>query len=137
MKLHTIDRDEFHCTYGRLDTRRAIYGFTLQDDTNVILTLLAHEKPERILEIGTAAGHMTANFSEWSPENAVVFSLGTVIGIPAGRAEQAYENPDREHFGAQAGHFGKDHKIQLIEADSLAYDFHKLAPIDFAFIDGA
>jgi tetratricopeptide (TPR) repeat protein/predicted O-methyltransferase YrrM len=137
MKLHTIDRDEFHRTYGRLDTRRAIYGFTLQDDTNVILTLLAYQKPERILEIGTAAGHMTANFSEWSPENAVVFSLGTVIGIPAGRAEQAYENPDREHFGAQAGHFGKDHKIQLIAADSLAYDFHKLAPIDFAFIDGA
>ena len=57
MKLHTIDRDEFHRTYGRLDTRRAIYGFTLQDDTNVILTLLAYQKPERILEIGTAAGH--------------------------------------------------------------------------------
>src|SRR5438876_10825283 len=132
MKLHTIDRDEFHRTHGRLDTGRAIHGFTLHDDTNVILTLLAHRKPERILKIGTAAGHMTANFSEWSPANAVIFSLGTVAGIPAGRAEQAYENPGQEHFGAQAGHFGKSHKIQLIAADSLTYDFHKLAPVDFA-----
>ncbi len=137
MKLRMIDREEFHRAYGRLDTRRAICGFTRPDDTNIILTLLANRRPQRVLEIGTAAGHMTANFSEWSPDNAVVFSLGTVVGIPAGTANQAYENPDRTHFGAEADHFGKARKIQLVTADSLTYDFHRLAPLDFVFLDGA
>jgi len=36
--------------------RKAVYGFTLGDDTHVVLTLLAQCRARRILEIGTAPG---------------------------------------------------------------------------------
>ncbi len=103
-----------------------------------MLALLVHARPRRILEIGTALGHMTANLAEWSPDEAVVFSLGTVAGEPAtGSPQQAPEAPPRADFGRLAGHFGKGHKVFLTTADSLHYDFSRLAPLDFAFIDGA
>src|SRR5207237_4678421 len=37
----------------------------------------------------------------------------------------------------QANQFGKAHKVYFITADSLTYEFQRLAPLDFAFIDGA
>src|SRR5439155_6802508 len=66
--------DEFERRFGRLDTTRAVHAFTIPADTHIVLTLLAQARPQRILEIGTAAGHMTANFTEWSADDSTVFT---------------------------------------------------------------
>ena len=138
MKLETITEDEFHRRYGALDTGRAIHSFTRPGDTQVILTLLRHAAPRRIVEIGTAQGHMTANLTEWSPDDAVIYSLGITSDLTVATAEpQRYETPTRAQFGAFANHFGKVAKVCFITADSLNFDFRRLGPIDFAFIDGA
>src|SRR5262249_869803 len=50
--------------------------------------------------------------------------------------QQASENPSRADFGRFAGHFGKAHKVFFVTADSLSYDFARLAPLDFVFLDG-
>jgi glycosyltransferase involved in cell wall biosynthesis/cytochrome c-type biogenesis protein CcmH/NrfG len=115
----------FAARYGRLDTTRALLGFTSPQDTQAILTLLAHLRPRRILEIGTSVGQMTANLTEWSPDDATVFSLG-----------MASEPTDRAALGRFADHFGKAMKVHFLTADSLKYDFNRLAPLDFALIDG-
>jgi glycosyltransferase involved in cell wall biosynthesis/Flp pilus assembly protein TadD len=130
--------EQFHRIFGAVDTARAICAFTVPRDAHVVLTLLSHAGARRILEVGTAAGHMTANLTEWSPDDAHVFSLGAVadLGIATPHAQRP-EDPPRSAFGAQANHFGKGHKAYLIAADSLAFDFQRLAPLDFAFIDGA
>ena len=107
-------------------------------DTHAVLTVLAHARPRRVLEVGTALGHMTANLTEWTPDDAHVFTMGIVRGMAAGGApEQGYEAPDRADFGRLADHFGKAHKVYFITADSLHYDFGRLAPLDFVFLDGA
>src|SRR5262249_6251718 len=113
-------------------------GFTPREDTHVVLTLLAHTQARRILEIGTAEGHMTANLTEWSAEDATIFTLGITDDMTgASRPEQHYEAPPRQVLGRLCGHFGKGDKVFQVTADSLHYDFTRLAPLDFAFIDGA
>ncbi len=136
--FHTVSQEEFRQAFGAVDTGRATCGFTIPSDTQAVLTLLAHARAKRILEIGTAAGHMTANFTEWSLDDAQVFSLGIIedLGIATLPAQRP-EDPPRAGFGRYANHFGKVHKVFFITADSLHYDFQRLAPLDFAFIDGA
>jgi hypothetical protein len=136
--VQVISIDEFHRRYGNPDTSRAVYSFTKPIDTHVVLALLSHARARRILEIGTALGHMTANLTEWSPEEACVFTLGTIEDLSVGTdGPQSCENPSRANFGYHTNHFGKAHKAFFITADSLHYDFRRLAPLDFAFIDGA
>jgi hypothetical protein len=133
----SISSDDFRKRYGVVDDGRAIHGFTRVRDTQVVLALLVHHRPRRILEIGTAAGHMTANLSEWSADDAQVFSIGVIAGrADSAPVEQRPEDPPEAGFGKQANHFGKGHKVTLIAADSLEYNFQQIAPIDFAFIDG-
>src|SRR5262249_38723033 len=48
-----------------------------------------------------------------------------------------YEAPPEADFGRLAGHLGGGHKVRLIRADSLHFDFGSLAPLDFVFLDGA
>ena len=110
-----------------------------QIDTHAVLTLLAHARPRRVLEIGTALGHMTANFTRWTIDDAQIFSLGIVRGMERsapGAAEQEVDVPTRGEFARFADHFGKAWKVFFITADSMLYDFGRLAPLDFAFIDG-
>ncbi len=136
--LETLSQEEFHRRFGSPDTSGALCGFTNAVDTRTVLTLLAHARARRILEIGTAEGHMTANFTQYSDEDAVVFTMGTVADLPASTtAPQRYETPDRQRFGRLANAFGKAAKVFFITADSLSYDFRRLDGIDFAFIDGA
>src|ERR1700722_20144326 len=86
-----LSRAEFIRRFGDSDTSRALSGFTPPGDTHAVLTLLAHARPSRILEIGTAFGDMTANLTEWSPEAARVVSIGIVRGMAAaGTPEQDY-----------------------------------------------
>jgi predicted O-methyltransferase YrrM len=132
-----ISAEKFQRSYRAVEAGRALHGFTPPRDTQVVLALLAQARPQRILEIGTAAGHMTANLTEWSPDDAQVFSLGITADMAATRNAQAPEAPPPQAFGAQKDHFGKGHKVTLIAADSLHFDFQQIAPIDFAFIDGA
>lgn len=132
-----MSQPEFERRFGHLDTTRALCAFTPPHDTHVVLTLLAHARPRRILEIGTAAGHMTANLTEWSPDDAVVFTLGTVTEFHPADGPQGTETPPRAAFGIQANHFGRADKVLFINADSLRYDFQRLGSIEFAFVDGA
>jgi glycosyltransferase involved in cell wall biosynthesis/predicted O-methyltransferase YrrM len=133
-----ISRDEFARWIGNPDTSAALCGFTPASDTHVILALVVRLAPRRVLEIGTAAGHMTANLCAFTPPDAVVFSLG-VVGEdrPAsGAAEQEYEVPPRSAFARHVDHFGTAHKAMLVTADSRAYDFGRFAPLDLVFVDG-
>ncbi len=90
----SMGRAEFVARFGSPDVSRALCGYTRAADTHAVLTLLTHAQPRRVLEIGTAFGHMTANFTEWTPDDAHVFSLGIVRGMAArGAAEQDNEAP--------------------------------------------
>jgi len=96
------------------------------------------QKSLRILEIGTAFGHMTVNLSEWSVDEAKIFTMGIVDDQPpACPMQQRGEITTRGQSGQHANHFGKGHKVTSILADSLSYDFKQLAPLDLVFIDGA
>ncbi|CAN0268532.1 unnamed protein product, partial [Phaeothamnion confervicola] len=107
-------------------------------DTHAVVALLLHARPRRVLEIGTAAGHMTANLTAFTPPDATVFSLGIVAedGPRSGTPHQTYEVPTRAQFARHLNHFGTAHKALLVTADSRAYDFARLAPLDFVFVDG-
>jgi glycosyltransferase involved in cell wall biosynthesis len=137
-RFQAMTLDEFHRRFDAPDTARAIHLFTPPGDTHIVLTLPAHARPRRVLEVGTAGGHMTANLTEWTPDDATVFSLGVVadLAVPT-TAQQRYEDPPRSEFGRFANHFGKVHKVLFATADSLRYDFGRLGPLDFAFLDGA
>ncbi len=105
-----------------------------------MLTLLCHAVPKRVLEIGTALGHMTANLTGWTPPNAQVFTIGLVGGMAravAGPAEQQGDTPPHQHWAHFADHFGTAHKAFFIMGDTMTYDFGRLAPLEFVFIDGA
>ena len=43
--------------------------------------------------------------------------------------------PGHADWGRFANHFGTAHKAFFITADTMSYDFGRIAPIDFAFID--
>ena len=82
---------------------------------------------------------MTANFTRWTIDDAQIFSLGIVRGMERsapGAAEQEVDVPTRGQFARFADQFGKAWKVFFITADSMLYDFGRLAPLDFAFIDG-
>jgi predicted O-methyltransferase YrrM len=135
--LRRLSLAEFRHSFGLVDTSRALASYTNPTDTNVVLTLLCQARPRRVLEVGTALGHMTANLSEWTAGDAVIFTLGTVADAQPGTGPQASETPSRAAFGRCAGHFGKADKVLFITADSLTYGFARLGQLDFAFIDGA
>ncbi len=105
-----------------------------------MLTLLCHARARRVLEVGTAAGHMAANFTRWTPDDATVFTLDLVRGMPRaapGAAEQQVEVPAHADWGRFTNHFGTAHKAFFVTADTMTYDFGRLGPIEFAFIDGS
>jgi glycosyltransferase involved in cell wall biosynthesis/tetratricopeptide (TPR) repeat protein len=138
LAVRTLTMDDFHRAFAAVDTRRAICQFTPLVDAHVILTILGRAQAKRILEIGTAQGYMTANITEWSLDDAAIFSLGAVSDLPIVMpAAQRAETPGRDAFGRHANHFAKVSKVCFITADSLTYDLARLAPLDFAFIDGA
>jgi glycosyltransferase involved in cell wall biosynthesis len=136
-RIIRLEPTEFAERFGTPDTSEALLGYTVRHDADVVLTLVAHAQPLRLLEVGTAFGHMTANLTRWSPAEARVVSLGIVRGMdPGGAPEQGGEAPTAAEFGCFADHFGQGAKATLLQADSRAFDFASLAPLDFAFIDG-
>jgi YD repeat-containing protein len=136
-RVELLSRAAFARLFGAPDPSRALCGYTPPADTHAVLALLAHARPRRVLEVGTALGHMTANLTEWSPDDATVISIGLARGMAGtGTPEQEVEAPDAADLGRLAGHFGKGHKVRLHVGDSLRFDFASVAPLDFAFIDG-
>ena len=65
-QIDAISRSEFIARFGSPDLNGALCGYTRELDTITVLTLLCHARPRRVLEIGTALGHMTANFTRWT-----------------------------------------------------------------------
>ena len=138
-RVITMNQTELRSRFGSGDFGGALCGYTPHIDTQAVLTLLTHARPRRVLEIGTALGHMTANFTKWTIDDAQIFSLGLVRGMERtapGAAEQSLDEPTRGQFARFANQFGKAWKVFFITADSKRYDFSRLAPLDFAFIDG-
>ncbi|VTR91657.1 family 2 glycosyl transferase : Glycosyl transferase OS=Singulisphaera acidiphila (strain ATCC BAA-1392 / DSM 18658 / VKM B-2454 / MOB10) GN=Sinac_0358 PE=4 SV=1: Glyco_trans_1_2: Methyltransf_24: Glyco_transf_4: Glycos_transf_1: Glycos_transf_2: TPR_7: TPR_6: TPR_10 [Gemmata massiliana] len=133
-----LTAEQFAARFGDPDTSAALSGFTLPHDAHAVLALVAHLGARRILEIGTAAGHMTANLTAFTPPDAVVYSIGLVAegGPRSGSPHQEYEVPRRDQFARFVNHFGTGYKARLIAADSRAFDFARLGPLDLAFVDG-
>ncbi len=139
-RIGTMNRAEFAERFGCPDVCEALCGYTREDDTRAVLTLLVHARPRRVLEVGTALGHMTANLTRWTAGDAQVFTIDLVRGMSRaapGAVEQQVEVPSHEDWGHFAYHFGTAHKALFITADTMTYDFGRIAPLDFAFIDGA
>ena len=135
----TMDQADFTSRFGGGDFAGALCSYTPQVDTRAVLMLLSHARPRRVLEVGTALGHMTANFTRWTVDDAQIFSMGIVRGMERsapGAAEQEVDVPTPGDFARFADFFGKAWKAFFIMADSMIYDFGRLAPLDFAFIDG-
>ena len=138
-RIVVMNQAEFARHFGNPDVSGAVCGYTPEADTHAVLRLLAHARPRRVLDVGTALGHMTANFSRWTIDDAQIFSLGLVRGMERtapGAAEQMVDEPTRGQFARFADQFGKAWKVFFITADSMRYDFSRLAPLDFTFIDG-
>jgi len=134
-----MSRAEVLAHFGGPDLLGALCGYTREDDTRAVLTLLCHAQPRRVLEIGTALGHMTANLTRWTPDDAQVFTLDLIRGMARaaeGAVEQQVEVATHAEWGRFANHFGTGHKAFFITVDSMTYDFGRLAPLDFVFIDG-
>jgi hypothetical protein len=137
--IRSLSRAEFAARFGNPQIRGALCGYTREADTRAVLTLLIHARPRRVLEVGTALGHMTANLTCWTPEDACIFTIDIVQGMARaapGASEQHGEIPGRVDLGRFADHFGHAHKVFFITADTMRYDFGRLAPLEFAFIDG-
>lgn len=137
-RLQDMSAEAFATRFGQANTAMALIGFTPAIDTQAILTLLAHARPRRVLEIGTANGHMTANLTAFTSPETVVYSLGIVAedNPHSGTPQQNYEVPRRDEFAKFVNHFGTAHKARLVTADSRTFDFTQLAPLDFVFVDG-
>jgi GT2 family glycosyltransferase/glycosyltransferase involved in cell wall biosynthesis/tetratricopeptide (TPR) repeat protein len=133
-----LPRQAFTARFGNPDTSAALCGFTPPLDTHAVLALVAHARPRRVLEIGTANGQMTANLTAFTPPDASVYSIGLVAEDRprSGAPQQDSEIPARARFVQYVNHFGTAHKAQLIAADSRTFEFARLAPLDFVFVDG-
>ena len=72
--------------------------------------------------------------------DAHIFSIGLVEGMahagPAHSSSRVIRRRKRQ-WGRFADQFGTAHKAFFIMGDSMTYDFGRLAPLEFAFIDGA
>lgn len=132
-----LSQEAFAARFGAVDTKTALIGFTNAIDTRALLTLVGWLRPRNVLEIGTAAGHTTANFTAFTPSDAVIHTVGlSAHQAGASTAEQAYEVPPDGQFGVWADHFGLVHKVRFLTADSRQFDFASFGPLDFVFLDG-
>ena len=80
-RVVTMNQTELRSRFGGGDFGGALCGYTPEIDTHIVLTLLVQAKPRRVLEVGTALGHMTANLTRWTIDDAQIFSLGIIRGM--------------------------------------------------------
>src|SRR5271166_3133357 len=95
-RIVSMTRTEFAERFGCPNVRCALCGYTREDDTRAGLTLLVHANPRRVLEVGTGLGHMTANLTRWTGDDARVFTIDLVRGMSRaapGAGEQQGEVP--------------------------------------------
>ena len=93
-RVVTMNQTELRSRFGGGDFGGALCGYTPEIDTHIVLTLLVQAKPRRVLEVGTALGHMTANLTRWTIDDAQIFSLGIIRGMERsapGAAEQGVD----------------------------------------------
>lgn len=113
-------------------------AYTNETDLSVLAGLITALGYRRLLEVGTARGLTTAHLAAFTPEDAVVYTIGTLADMDVPVPEyQRGEVPRRTEFAAQSNLLGKAYKIFFVTADSAAYDFRRFGELDFAFIDGA
>ena len=94
----SMGRAEFADRFGSPELAGALCGYTRANDTRAVLALVCHARPRRVLEIGTGSGHMTANLTRWTHEEARVFTMDrSVRGMgrmaPARTYQQQVEVP--------------------------------------------
>jgi hypothetical protein len=111
--------------FGNPDLSGALYNDTREADARTVLTLLTHARPRRMLEVGTAPGHMRAYLARSTPGDARVFTTDLVRGMAqaaAGADEQQVEVPDRAGWGRFADRFGlADEEVVHVGGTEEAY----------------
>src|SRR5437660_1465193 len=80
-RILTMSRAELGTRFGTPNLAGALCGYTREVDTQTVLTLLVHARPRRVLEVGTALGHMTANLTRWTGDDAQIFTIDLVQGM--------------------------------------------------------
>ena len=103
------------------------------EDRWVLLSLLLFARPERILEMGTERGKMTALLALLSAPQARVWTVDLPPRETHG-IQYAWEAdyPKGEHINL----FGAGHKVTQVFCDSRKISAQNLPPMDFCFIDG-
>ena len=108
-RIVAMGREAFAGRFGDPDVSGTLCGYTRKADTRAVLATLVHARLPRVLEVGTAFGHMTANFTRWTPEDARVFTIDVVRGMgraAASAGEQRVEVPPRAEWGQLADQLG-------------------------------
>jgi hypothetical protein len=80
-RILTMSRAEFDAGFGKPNLAGGLCGYTREADTRTVLTLLVYARPWRVLEIGTALGHMTANLTRWTADDAEIHTIDMLQGI--------------------------------------------------------
>lgn len=138
MKIDEITYKQFEQEHRKWWLETSYGGtYTPAIDNNILYALIKRYNCSRLLEIGTAFGDTTANLTEWTSPDAVIYSIGSIadLHIPHQHG-QVNENPVRGSFAIYANRFSKVEKVFFITGNSTTFNFERLGPLDFAFIDG-
>lgn len=117
---HHIDAGHPHW-----QTLRALTGPIPASDVHAVLTLVSFARPKRLLERGAGSGHMTANLTEWTDDDAVIHVMPR---IPMVAGESAGE------LAPETDHFGKAGKARFINPLDPARKDDPSAPYDFVLL---
>ena len=114
-------------------------GGVRPEELVIINALVRHQRPRRLVEIGTAEGRTTLNLAFHAPEGAEVITLDLPPEAPQATHESG---PDYRQWGmAEPGRLFLDHplaaRIRRVSADSSTFDWSPyFRSVDFLFIDG-
>ncbi|MGQ9520914.1 MAG: class I SAM-dependent methyltransferase [Candidatus Fervidibacter sp.] len=138
----------FSQLFPDIDTTQATLLYPLSHPGSVsveelvlLVCLVRHLKPKRLVEIGTAEGRTALNLALHAPPDAEILTLDLPPDAPSPSPQQS--GPDYRQMGiSEPGVLFRSHplahKIRLVLADSTRFDWLPYkGSVDFIFIDGA
>jgi predicted O-methyltransferase YrrM len=106
-RIPTLSQAEFDARFDAPGLNGTRCGCTHKVDTRTVIVLLAHARPWRVLEVGKALGHLTANLTRLTADDAEIYTINIQPGMSKtalGAAAQQVEIPGRTDWGRFAGH---------------------------------
>ncbi|AWM39103.1 GDP-mannose-dependent alpha-(1-6)-phosphatidylinositol monomannoside mannosyltransferase [Gemmata obscuriglobus] len=117
-----LTADTFTARFGSVEVAEPPGALVPPADVRVVLALVAHFAPRRVLAIGTAAGRLSADVTAIAPPDAAVYVLGAPAGDPLGPVARA-----RNRIGTAQG-------MRFVGATNDHFEVGNLAPLDLAIV---